>query len=357
MKKVLAVVLSAVMSISLIACSSSAPATETAKPEANTEAPATEPAKTEGAAETEEAAAEAPASEWLPSDTITFAVASGAGGGSDLFTREIASLMTEKDLVNKQTVLVSNETDGGGEVVRNRVAKAEGDDHLILAFMAGAVYGMLKNTDLRMEDFRPIAVLAADKHMFLKGQQSKYEDINAFIEAAKAGEHIVIGGSKNDDVAVTNAFLEEIGVLDQGNIEYIIYDSTSDAIVALLGGHIELCVAKPAAAMEYVKSGRATTVLSFSKERFAAPFDNAPTMVELGYSDVEIPLWRGVVAPGAMSDEVAAYYADVFAQIAESDEWKAYCEENLLDPMNITGEDAVTYMMDAQAAVAESLGK
>ncbi len=51
---------------------------------------------------------------FTPTKNINWTVTSSAGGGSDIFTRMIADVMKNEDLVNGQTVVVTNKTDGAG---------------------------------------------------------------------------------------------------------------------------------------------------------------------------------------------------------------------------------------------------
>ena len=48
------------------------------------------------------------------------------GGGSDIYTRMISDIMTKENLVNGQTIIVTNKTDGSGEIGRNEVATTKG---------------------------------------------------------------------------------------------------------------------------------------------------------------------------------------------------------------------------------------
>lgn len=59
---------------------------------------------------------------FTPTKTIQWMCTSSAGGGSDIFTRKISDIMTAQNLVNGQTIVVTNKTDGSGEVGRNEVA-------------------------------------------------------------------------------------------------------------------------------------------------------------------------------------------------------------------------------------------
>ena len=304
---------------------------------------------------------------FTPTKTITWTCTSSAGGGSDIFSRKISEIMTNEDMVNGQTIMVSNETDGAGEVGRNKIATMKNDaDYNLLTFNSGDLMPMVTNTANRSSNFRILAIMAVDKQLLFscgsttgKTDYAKaggdLTDFAAAIEAAKNGTYVVIGGSKGDDIATYNALLEELG-LTQDQMGYITYDSTGDAITAALGGHVEFVISKPAAASEDVTAGSLIPVLALSTERYTGNLADAPTLSEIGdYENVEVPVWRGVAAPAAMSDAAAAYWSEQLGKVAETDTWKNdYLEKNKLigNYMDAAGatEYVTAYEKDFMAA-------
>ncbi|MBS6396022.1 MAG: tripartite tricarboxylate transporter substrate binding protein [Clostridiales bacterium] len=271
---------------------------------------------------------------FTPEKTIQWMCTSSAGGGSDIFSRMIGDIMTTEDMVNGQTIVVTNKTDGAGEVGRNEVATMKKDaDYQLLTFNSGDLMPMVTNTKNRSSNFRILAIMAVDKQLLFKGQDTSYATFEEALAAAQSGTKVVIGGSKGDDVATYQALCAEVGV-SEDNLTYITYDSTGDAITAALGGHVEFVISKPAAASEYVEAGSLTPVLALANERYTGNLADAPTLSEIGdYENVEIPVWRGVAAPAAMSDSAVAFWSDALGKVSESEKWKTdYIEANKLIP-------------------------
>ena len=287
---------------------------------------------------------------FTPSKSIQWMCTSSAGGGSDIFTRKIGDIMTAENLVNGQTIVVTNKTDGAGEVGRNEVATMKNNaDYQLLTFNSGDLMPMVQNTKNRAANFRILAIMAVDKQLLFKGQGAKYDKFEDVIAAVQNGEKVVIGGSKGDDIATYQALVAELGV-SEDNLTYITYDSTGDAITAALGGHVEYVISKPAAASEYVVAGSLVPILAFSTERYTGNLADAPTLSELGYNDVEIPVWRGVAAPAAMSDEAAAFWSETLKTVSESDAWKTeYIEANKLIPNYMDTATATEYVTQYEA--------
>ena len=166
--------------------------------------------------------------EFVPTKTVTWICTSSAGGGSDIFSRKISEIMTSENLVNGQTIVVSNETDGSGEVGRNKIATMKGDDanYNLLTFNSGDLMPMVTNTKNRSSNFRILAIMAVDKQLMFSCPASDAKtdyakaggdqnDFAAAIEAAKNGTFVVIGGSKGDDITTYQKLLAEVGLTEQ----------------------------------------------------------------------------------------------------------------------------------------------
>lgn len=308
-----------------------------------------------GAASGSEAAA------FTPEGTVTWVCTSSAGGGSDIFSRQITEILGPNGLgLVDATMVVDNRTDGAGEIGRNYVATMrEGDaDVTLLTFNSGDLMPMCDNTDNRVENFTPLAVMAVDKQLMFKGEHTPYDTFADVIAAVEGGTAVTVGGSKGDDIATYEALLAELGFTED-QMPYITYDSTSDAITALLGGHVDIVISKPAASSQYVEADRIQPILALANERYTGNLADAPTLSEVGdYENVEVPVWRGVVGPANMSDAAADFWSDVLGQVAESEQWvNNYLTPNMLISNYMDRETATEYMQQYQADYLASIGK
>ena len=308
-----------------------------------------------GAASGSEAAA------FTPEGTVTWVCTSSAGGGSDIFSRQITEILGPNGLgLVDATMVVDNRTDGAGEIGRNYVATMrEGDaDVTLLTFNSGDLMPMCDNTDNRVENFTPLAVMAVDKQLMFKGEHTPYDTFADVIAAVEGGTAVTVGGSKGDDIATYEALLAELGFTED-QMPYITYDSTSDAITALLGGHVDIVISKPAASSQYVEADRIQPILALANERYTGNLADAPTLSEVGdYENVEVPVWRGVVGPANMSDAAADFWSDVLGQVAESEQWvNNYLTPNMLISNYMDRETATEYMQLYQDDYLASIGK
>ena len=293
-----------------------------------------------------------------PTKDVSWVCTSKPGGGSDIYTTQIKDAMKVNGITDAN-IVTEYITDGSGEVGRLQVSttnKAKAD-YTLLTFNSGDLMPMVKNTDNRVENFRPLAIMAVDKQLLFIGEQSKYSSWQEIMDALKSGAKIVIAGSKGDDIETYNKLIAELGV-PESQLSYIANDATSGAITSLLGGHVDLCMSKPAAASQYVEAGKMKPVLALSTTRFSTEsLKDAPTLSEFGFNNVEVPVWRGVSAPKAMSDEAYAFWADCLKKASETAEFKAYLAKNGLEPMYLFGAEAEAYMLEYQKNYLVSIGK
>ena len=293
-----------------------------------------------------------------PTKDVSWVCTSKPGGGSDIFTTQIKDAMKVNGITDAN-IVTEYITDGSGEVGRLQVSttnKAKAD-YTLLTFNSGDLMPMVKNTDNRVENFRPLAIMAVDKQLLFVGEQSKYSSWQEIMDALKSGAKIVIAGSKGDDIETYNKLIAELGV-PESQLSYIANDATSGAITSLLGGHVDLCMSKPAAASQYVEAGKMKPVLALSTTRFSTEsLKDAPTLSEFGFNNVEVPVRRGVSAPKAMSDEAYAFWADRLKKASETAEFKAYLAKNGLEPMYLFGAEAEAYMLEYQKNYLVSIGK
>lgn len=296
---------------------------------------------------------------FVPKKQVTWYCTSSPGGGSDIFTRAIVDIINSKKLIGDQNIVVQYQTDGAGEVGRYMVANTKADkaDYTLLTFNSGDLMPMCKNTDNRIENFKPISHMAVDEHLIFVGEDSKFNNFKEVIAAMQDKKYIVMAGSKGDDIACYDALCSTLKVT-KDQFAYIANDSTSAAITAMLGKHMDLLIAKPASAFQYVEAGKLKPILALADTRFSGILGDAPTLSELGYTNISIPNWRSVVGPKTMSPEAVQFWSNVMQTVAQSDEWKnGYIAKNKLIPAYKNANDYLAYVTTYQADYLKTIGK
>lgn len=296
------------------------------------------------------AAASARAAEWKPSNSIEWVLTVNPGGGNDIFVRTILDILKTKGISDADFV-VNYQTDGNGEVAKLRVATAGPNPYIILGFTSADLITMNVNGNMTLDQVKPIAVLASDKHVLLVNRKTgRFKSLEDVMKAIAAGESVTFGGARSDDEALYHRVSASLK-FNEDDVPFVGYGSNADSLTALLGDHIDVCISKLAASNQYLVSGDLAPIAALSTERFtAAPFDTAPTLKELGYENVEDPIWRSIIASPDIPKEAEEYYIRIFKEMSKTPEWDQYIKDKLSAPMYFFGEDAMKYMKEYEAA-------
>lgn len=278
--------------------------------------------------------------EWSPNRTVEWYCTSSPGGGSSIFTQTIIEIIKEEGLVDED-MIINYKTDGGGAVGRREVSGKNTNGHTLLTFNNGDLQPLVQLEDGDLDMFTPLAVMATDGQILLVPADSPYETAEDFIAAIDAGERIIINGSKGDDINLFERIEEEVG----GDLEYLINDSTGDALTQILGGNADAVIAKPAASYELVTAGELRPLIAATRDGFGEPFE-APTFGDLGY-DIELTVYRGIVGPQDMPQEAVDFWSDVFGQVVQTEAWQeGYLNRFLLTDNYLPADESAEYMQD-----------
>jgi putative tricarboxylic transport membrane protein len=90
----------------------------------------------------------------------------------------------------------------------------------------------------------------------------------------------------------------------------------------VLGGHIDATVANPGEMIANYQAGSLKVLALASEERFT-PFDDVPTLSELGYPVVS-DHWRGVMTSKDVPDDIISKLDEVMAKIAVHPEFEQF---------------------------------
>ena len=327
---------------------------------ATTDEPTDETAETEETAESDEPTEEAaepdePEEPAGPDESENAAFVPGspecvapadAGGGWDFTCRSIGQLMEDLELT--PNIVVTNQPGGGGGVAFADIAANRDDnsDLVIAASPATAIrFAQNQYEGLEAGEFRWIGAIGADFGVVAVPADSEFETFDQIIEAVQADPTSVVfgGGSPvgGQDHFKVLLLSQELG-LDPEAIPWVAYDGGGEAQSALIGGEIQVATLDVSETI----GNEDLRILTVMAEERVPGMDDIPTTVELGF-ETTFPIWRGLLAPGGMSDEAYDYWVDALGQVEASPEWAAAREENGLSPLRLLGDDFQGFALEA----------
>jgi len=281
------------------------------------------------------------AQDWQPRKPIDFVIMAGPGGGADQIARFIQSVAEKKDLTNRPLV-PNNKGGGSGAEALIHVSGTNDPDHTILVTLNSFFTTPLRqeNLGIDIQTFTPIAMMGVDPFVLWVHKDAGITTFDDFVAQVKAmdGEYVMGGTGAGQEDSIVIAYMSGAYGLD---IKYIPYDGGGAVAKDLAGQQVMATVNNPAEAKGFYEAGDFVPLVAFSDERIPA-YPDVPTMMEMG-NDFSYYNQRAVVGAPGMSDEAAAYYQDLFAEIYESEEWQGYLESESLSPLWMDAEAQRAY--------------
>ena len=291
---------------------------------------------------------------WAPEKPVEFIVTAGAGGGTDTFARTIQSIIVKNKLMSVPIVVLNKGGGSGGEGFVYGSA-TPGDAHKI-TFATNNEYllPLVAKIGFTAESFTPVAALALDEFLLWVPANSPHKDVKSFIEAAKKGDGLRMGGSQSKDVDQTLTSL--ISEVTGAKFTYIPFKSGSEAAVQLSGGHIDANTNNPSENLGQWKANMVRPLCVFSAKRVPAGpkvtkdmgWSDIPTCKEQGLEIANYQMPRTVWLPAGVSVDQVTYYADILKKVREAPEWKEYIERSSQTNTYLAGDDLKAYIKQDQ---------
>lgn len=301
------------------------------------------------------------AQEAYPTRPIQVIVPFPPGGVADLVARPLTASL-EKIL--KQPVVVVNKSGAGGAVGMQAAAVSKPDGYTLMVALSSIsvmpvvdeLFGRPKT--YKMEDFAPVALLTADPTIFVVKKEAPWKSVADFVADAKKRPN-EIKYSSSGVYGTMHVAMEMFAHAAGIKLRHIPTAGGGPALTALLGGHVDTSSLGPNVAISHIKAGTLRVLACWGAKRLAA-FPEIPTLMELGYKDVEFYIWSGLFAPAATPPGVIKILREAVREAVKSPEFKSAMEK-MDTPISYLDADEfkVFWEKDAQrlARAVRNIGK
>jgi tripartite-type tricarboxylate transporter receptor subunit TctC len=249
-----------------------------------------------------------------PARPVKVVVPYSAGSGADISARVTMAKLSQ---YVPGSFIIENRPSASGITGSEEVAHARADGYTLLwaptqhainaAFFKNLPYDTLK-------DFIPIARLTT---------QPLYLGVTTKIPANSVQELIAYGKSHPGQLNFASTSVG--GAIDLAGAWFaykaglkmsnIVYSQTSQAMVDLSSGDVQMIFYPYQPLLPDVQSGRVKILASTGAKRSSFAPD-VPIMAEAGMSDFVMPAWQGMLAPAGTPAEVIAVLEKGLAQVA-----------------------------------------
>ncbi|MGQ0525074.1 MAG: tripartite tricarboxylate transporter substrate binding protein, partial [Betaproteobacteria bacterium] len=260
-------------------------------------------------------------------------VPASAGGSLDTTGRTVQRLWEELKLLPVSST-VANRSGGGHAVAYNFLNQRAGDPHY-MSITSSTLHTSNINgrTPLSFRDFTPLTVLLTEYIAFAVRADSPIKSGKDLIEALRKNPgslSIALSSAVGGTHHISFGLPLQSAKIDMSQAKLVAFNSTGEAVTALLGGHVDVMNGGTVQIAPHVESGKMRVLAVTSAKRLPGPLSVAPTWPELGYKGV-FENWRGVIGTKGMTPDQIAFWENAFRRIVESGEFKKLAERNQWD--------------------------
>lgn len=253
------------------------------------------------------------------SQPIRIILTASPGANTDLTTRLIAKRITE---LGGPQVVIENRTGGAGVVAAVAVKQAAPDGlTLFLADQGTFGVNVAMKRDLAYDpiaDFKPVTVLWSFPSVVAVPASLPVKTVPELIAYARGLPSGLTYGSQGPQSG-GHVLGVMFGKATGAPLVHVPYRGAAPAITDLVAGRVSLMFASYSSVKQHVEN-KLVRVLAVCSEKRIAALPEVPTLAELGYRDVELETWFGVVAPAATPDAIVGRLNTQFTKAAQSPE-------------------------------------
>lgn len=252
----------------------------------------------------------------FPSKPIQITVPYTPGGVADTVVRLVSEELSKEI---DQTVVVLNQPGANGMIGSAKVSREKPDGYNLVMVVAAHAINPSLYDDMNyspLEDLRGVSQLGQFQLLMAASPSLPTSDLDAYIKWAKESPEqatFASSGLGSGAHLVGTFFAEEADI----EVTHIPYKGIAPALPDFFNGDISFIIDTVQTLLPLANDERAQAIAVFSSERWpAAP--EVPTMIELGYPDLELYSWIGILAPSDTPDEVVEYLSGKFDKILHS---------------------------------------
>lgn len=287
----------------------------------------------------------APAADWRPERNIEIVVGVTPGGPIDTSARLIQKILQDKRMI-AVTVNVINRPGGNNAIAWTYLNQHPGDGHYLGMTLPNIVTNRLTGThELNYTDVTPLAQLNSEYIVFSVKSDSPLKsgaDLLQRLRSNPAALSIAFSNVGSANHIGAGLVMKTAG-LDLRKLKFVAFKGASEAVIALLGGHVDAIASSASTVAAQAKSGALRIIAVAAPRRLAGFYAPIPTWKEQGVAAV-FANWRGIVGPKGMSAAQIAFWDETLGRVVRTDEWLREVEQNGWEPDYMNSADSRKFL-------------
>ena len=288
-----------------------------------------------------------------PAKPLKIIVPFAPGGVTDMVSRVMAQGLTAE---LGQAVIVENRAGASGIVGADAAARSAPDGYTLMMgnistlAINAAVFAKLPYDP--QTSFEPISMVARQPLVVAVNPNVPVKTIAELVAYAKANNKLNFGSAGASLQLATEAFNQAAGI----QMTHVPYKGSGPAMTDLVAGHIEVLFDAFSSLYPFIQQGRLRGLAITSAKRSPlAP--ELPTLGELGFPQVEVTSWQGIVVPAGTPPAIVAKLNAAVHKVLESQSVKDQLAKQGVEATPSTPEQLAQYAGAERQRWTEVAGK
>jgi tripartite-type tricarboxylate transporter receptor subunit TctC len=266
----------------------------------------------------------------FPAGPIQFVVPYTPGTTGDMLARLLGTKLAQRWNV---PVVVENKSGASGIIGTEAVAKAAPDGQTVL--FAATSHNTVAATNPRLpydpvKGFAPVALLGTSAMTLVINARFPAANLREFVDQVKKQPgvlHYASPGIGSSQQLAMELFKQETGT----DLRHVPYKGSAGALNDVVAGHVHASVSSLQSAAALTQSGKLRMLAVMGRER-APTFPQVPTMIELGYANMVVETWYGVLAPAGTPSAIVARLNAEIGQLLGLPEVREVMQKQGIEP-------------------------
>lgn len=233
-----------------------------------------------------------------PGKPIRWLVGFPAGGGTDFLARTVGQQLSQQ---LGQPVLIDNKPGAASSIAADTAAKSPADGYTLLtADNAVLIFNPVLYKKLAYDpgkDFAPVGLMARFPLILAVHPGSGITSVRQWIDEVKKapGRYSYASpGVGTPHHMAMELIKQRLGLF----LVHVPYRGAAPAVQDVAGGQVPMMIVESGGGLPMIKAGKLRPLAVVSARRMPV-LPDVPTFAELGYKDLEVYAWQGVVVPRA----------------------------------------------------------